>query len=160
MKSARWVIKDRHVKIARRAAGIAARAGSAGSIVLAMASGSTTVTPAEIPVETVLFPEPFGPATNISVGTGLTERRQLSQYYDVRIPRTRLVETNLEAISSGALFDVPANCIPVHDGMTRAQRCGPSVRARVRNRGEEVIIENTERNHLLHHLVLPASHDG
>ncbi len=62
-------MSDLHIMIARLAAGIAARDGSAASIVLAIASGSTTVTPAAILAESVLFPEPFGPATKISVGT-------------------------------------------------------------------------------------------
>ncbi|MCX6594943.1 MAG: hypothetical protein NTV70_01080 [Acidobacteria bacterium] len=69
MKLARWVMSVRHIPIARRAAGIAALDGSAASMVLAIASGSTTVMPAEISAESVLFPEPFGPATKISVGT-------------------------------------------------------------------------------------------
>lgn len=116
-----WLTRsDLHRLIAWRAAAIAAREGRCLSRFRAMASGSTRFSmPSNIAdAVRVLLPDPFGPATNVSVATLPGFGCQFAKHDAVSLTRTAGIQTDLIAPSVGHLLYIPAGFVDEHDRMT------------------------------------------
>lgn len=73
-----------------------------------------------------LLPEPFGPATNVRVGTsGRSLGGQLTYDDTVCVPRLRGGQPYFKKVASGALQNLPADGVDKHHGVTRSERLGP-----------------------------------
>jgi len=115
-----------------------------------MASGSITqavFSKVNDPVSWLL-PEPFGPATNVNVGTsGRSFGGQFT--YDGAVCFSGLcgVQAHFKKPAVGALQNLPAGCVDKHQSMTRGERLVPGSTARLSSGFREFGGQDTGMDH-------------
>lgn len=137
---------------ASRAAAIAAFVGRIVSISRAMASGSTTIVPRPaIAAGSVLFPEPFGPATRVNVGISASVGRDLAQHYHVGLARSGRIESDFKSPPFRIFGYITSSRIAVHNIMSRLEGSRACFRAGVFHDLDKFIAEDALFDHRSHY---------